>query len=67
MSPACDRLNKTSLDELRQRGLGNAHMAADPDEPDTPLLDQSPWKPLGCPEQLSDLAHGQQPLHRRCP
>jgi len=57
MGPACDRLNETSLDELPQRRLGNAHMTTDPDEPDTPFLDQSPGKPLGCAEQLGDLAH----------
>src|SRR5258708_17299978 len=60
--PGGDRLDKTGLDELAECGFGDADVTADPDEPDTALLDQPSWEALSGAEHVGGLRDRQQPL-----
>src|SRR5579859_2349875 len=57
-----DRLDEPGLDELAECGFGDAHVSADPDEPDTALFDQPPGEALGGAEHVGGLGDGQQPV-----
>jgi hypothetical protein len=57
--PGGDRLDETGLDELAECGFGDADVSADPDEADTPLLDQPTREAFGSAEHVGRLGDGQ--------
>src|SRR5262249_42142180 len=65
----CDRLDRAELDELAERGLGDADVAANPDETGTTVRAQPPGASraagLERTENLGSLGAGQQPINGR--
>jgi hypothetical protein len=60
MRPDSDRLDGASRDKLTQRGLRNADVAADTDEPNTPFRDEPPGEADTRSQQIGGLSDGEQ-------
>jgi len=58
--PGRDGLDSASRDELAQRGLRDADVAADANEPDTPFRDEPPGEAIARGQQVSGLSDGEQ-------
>ena len=61
-SSRADRLDHSGLDELLDRGLGDADMPADVSEPDAPFSNEPPHEPRLGSEHVGGLLHGEQPV-----